>query len=124
MQQQFIDLVSKFNKVSVETTRDFFDINVRALEKCTQAQTKLATDYMESGLKQADAVREIKQPADFSSYVSGQTAEMQKCAEKFYTSAKDTVDLMVETADEINVWMKKRMDAASNLKPVSSKKAA
>lgn len=125
MQQQFIDLISQYNKISVEAAKGLIGINVKAFEKCAQSQTELMNDYIEVGMKQIEATREIKDIKDVSSFLSNQSTEMTKYAEKFYACAKENVDTFVATSDELNDWIKKGMNtAASNLKPVSTKKAA
>ena len=60
MQQQFIDLISKFNQASIDTTKGLIDINTRNFEKFSQQQVALVTEGLEIGVKQMQAVSEIK----------------------------------------------------------------
>ena len=123
MQQQFIDLLNNFNKVSMDTTKELMTINSRAFEQFSQKQVELVNDYMATSLKQFEAMREIKDPKDVQTFIDSQTAEMQKCTEKLCSTTKETMETMAQSTDELNTWMKKGMDTiASNLKSVSDKK--
>ena len=51
MQQQFIDLISKINQVSIDTTKDLIELNTRAFEKFSQKQVELVTEAIEVGQK-------------------------------------------------------------------------
>lgn len=124
MQQQYIDLMTKLNTATIETTRDLIDINVRAFEKYAEKQTELVNDCMNVGLSQLESAGRIKDEKSFSAYCDSRTKEMQKCADKFHTSTKEALGLMAETSEKMNAWMKKGMDtAATTLNPASPKKA-
>ena len=129
MQQQFIDSITKFNQVSINATKDLIDINTRAVEKFSEKQVELTTEGFEAGVKQMQAVSEIKTVQDLQGLISAQTADIKTYGEKIQANIQDSMNMLSESSDELNTWMKKGMDAAATVSvvktaPAKAKKAA
>ena len=123
MQQKFIDLISKFNEVTVGTTKELMETNARAFKKYSEKQIEMVNGYTETIKKQLGSAAKIKDEKGVQEYIKAHTAEMQKSAETFYASAKESMETIRETTEEVNALMKKGMDAATaTLKSVSGQK--
>ncbi len=73
MQQKFIDLISKFNEVTVGTTKELMETNVRAFKKYSEKQIETINVYTETIKKQLGSVSEIKDEKDVREYIKAQT---------------------------------------------------
>jgi len=113
MQEQYIDLFKSLNKISMDTTKELMTINSRAFEQFSQKQVELVNNYMATSLNQFESMREIKDANGMESFIDSQTAEMQKCTDQLCTTTKETMDMMAQSAGELNTWMKKGMDTAA-----------
>ncbi len=125
MQQKFIDLISNFNEVTVGTTKELMEANARAFKNYSQKQMEMMNGYTETIKRQLGSVSEIKDEKGVQDYLKAQTTEMQKSAETFYESAKESMEMIAENTKEVNVLMRKGMDAATaTLKSVSGEKGS
>ncbi len=129
MQQQFIDLMTKMNQVSIDATKGLIDINTRNFEKFSQQQAELVTEGLEVGAKQMKTVSEIKTVQDIPAFFSAQTDDIKSYGEKIQASVQDSMNKLSESSDELNACMKKGMDAAATVSvvtpaPAKAKKAA
>ncbi|GEM_PF-2050053 len=129
MQQQFIDAITKINQVSIDTTKELIELNTRAFEKFSQKQVELVTEAIEVGQKQIKTASEIKNVQDISAFISTQTADVKAYGEKIQASVQDSMNMLSESSEELNAWMKKGMDAATEVTtvkpaPAKAKKAA
>ncbi len=67
----------------------------------------------------------VRDAKDVSSYLSAQSEMAKDCTEKALEANKKTLDILVETRNELNAWLEQSMaSAAREVKPAAVKKAA
>ena len=125
MQQQFIDLMTNFNKTYFDASKELMAINRTAFEKVSQKSIAMMADSMEFGLKQFESAKNFKDINEMPEVINAYSEDTQKISEKMMSDVKETMEIISETNDAYGAWLKRGLDtAANNLKPVSLKSAA
>lgn len=111
MQQEFFNIVNRFNQNAFDATKQLAEINARACEKLMQNQIKVADMYMEGGAKQAALVRDFK---DVAGYMASQGEVAKEYAGMVLTVTKDNLDTMAEARNELKEWFEKGVTEATS----------
>jgi hypothetical protein len=101
MQHQAFNLYNAFAKSAFDAGRQLADINGRAYERLAKRQIELASDFMESGIKQF-----------VSHYVAAQKDFAQEYVSKAQAANEDTVKLISQAQDELNRYLEQQLPAA------------
>jgi hypothetical protein len=101
MQQEGFNLYNVFTKAAFDTGRQLTDINMRTYEKLVKRQVELASDFVESAVKQG-----------LSHYVAAQRELAQDYANKAHQANKDTVKIITQAQDELNNYLGRQLPAA------------
>ncbi len=129
MQQEVFNLYNVFTKAAFDAGRQLTDLNTRTYEKLVKRQVELASDFVESAVKQG-----------LSHYVAAQRELAQDYANKAQQANKDTVKIITQAQDELNNYLEQQLpaaidqvksavkdtaeEAANNTRSTASKKAA
>ena len=122
MQQEVMNIINSFNQTALDTTKQLFAINVRTCEKLLEKQTAFTGMCLDNGEKQMGLVREFK---DIPGYWTSQGEFVKEYAEKSLAAAKESVEILTDTRDELTSLFEKGVSkVTTDLKVVSAKKAA
>jgi gas vesicle protein len=129
MPQQVFNLYNVFAKTAFDAGRQLTDLNTRTYEKLVKRQIELASDFMESAVKQG-----------LSHYVAAQRQLAEDYANKAQQANKDTVKIITQAQDELNSYLEQQLpttieqvksavkdtaqEAANNTRSTAGKKAA
>jgi hypothetical protein len=129
MQQEVFNLYNVFAKTAFDAGRQLTDLNTRTYEKLVKRQIELASDFMESAVKQG-----------LSHYVAAQRQLAEDYANKAQQANKDTVKIITQAQDELNSYLEQQLpatieqvksavkdtaqEAADNIRSTAGKKAA
>ncbi len=129
MQQEVFNLYNVFAKTAFDAGRQLTDLNTRTYEKLAKRQIELASDFMESAVKQG-----------LSHYVAAQRQLAEDYANKAQQANKDTVKIITQAQDELNSYLERQLpatieqvksavkdtaqEAADNIRSTAGKKAA
>ena len=101
MQQEVFNLYNVFAKTAFDAGRQLTDLNTRTYEKLVKRQIGLASDFMESAVKQG-----------LSHYVAAQRQLAEDYANKAQQANKDTVKIITQAQDELNNYLEQQLPAA------------
>jgi hypothetical protein len=100
MQQEVFNLYNVFAKTAFDAGRQLTDLNTRTYEKLVKRQIGLASDFMESAVKQG-----------LSHYVAAQRQLAEDYANKAQQANKDTVKIITQAQDELNSYLEQQLPA-------------
>jgi adenylosuccinate synthase len=100
MQQEVFNLYNVFAKTAFDAGRQLTDLNTRTYEKLVKRQIELASDFMESAVKQG-----------LSHYVAAQRQLAEDYANKAQQANKDTVKIITQAQDELNNYLEQQLPA-------------
>lgn len=95
------DFYSTFARTAADASRQLLDINTRTYERLTKRQVELASDVMESHVKQT-----------LSHYAAAQRQLIEDYSDKAQKANKDTVKIITQAQDELNSYVEQRLPAA------------
>jgi hypothetical protein len=101
MQQQIFNLYNVFTKAAFDAGRQLTDLNTRTYEKLVKRQVELASDFVQSAVKQG-----------LSHYVAAQRELAEDYANKAQQANKDTVKIIIQAQDELNNYLEQQLPAA------------
>ena len=101
MQQQIFNLYNVFTKAAFDAGRQLTDLNTRTCEKLVKRQVELASDFVQSAVKQG-----------LSHYVAAQRELAEDYADKAQQANKDTVKIITQAQDELNNYLEQQLPAA------------
>jgi hypothetical protein len=101
MQAEVFNFYNIFAKTAFDASRQLTDLNTRTYEKLLKRQVELASDFMESAVKQS-----------ISHYVAAQRQLAEDYADKAQQANKDTVKIITQAQDEVNSYLEQQLPAA------------
>jgi hypothetical protein len=101
MQAEVFNFYNIFAKTAFEASRQLTDLNTRTYEKLLKRQVELASDFMESAVKQS-----------ISHYVAAQRQLAEDYADKAQQANKDTVKIITQAQNEVNSYLEQQLPAA------------
>ena len=111
MQKQILSSIEKFNKSMIDSAKALGEINLRTLERLTERQIEVTSDYLDGGIKQLKLVGEGKDP---QGVLSAQSKLATEYGEKFVEHAKKTAEIFAETKAELTDWVEEGMKAVGS----------
>lgn len=98
MQNEMMDLMKQFNDNAMGSAKRFGELNMKTFETLTAKQSELMNACFESGTKSFEAMSKAKDPQQV---LELQQETMKACGEKWMNSAREAVDMMTATRDEL-----------------------
>ncbi len=116
MNNEIIETMNKLGKSSYDAMKELYDINMRILSQISEQQAAYINLMMECATSQMDMVGQSK---DYKDILSSQTSLINDTNEKVQGIARNTVDIMNESKDEVSAWVEKSVKEASIVVPFS-----
>lgn len=120
MNTEIIENLNLLGKTSYAAMKAFYDINMKLAGQLHEQQMA----YVNLAMEFATAQMEITGKADgYSDIISGQTALINEATEKVQGIARNTVDIVNESKDEVSAWVEKGVEDAASIVPFAQKSA-
>jgi len=112
--------ISKVGKSSYEAIKELYTINSNLAEQLAEQQLALVTLGVEFSASQLKLASEAK---GYKEIISGQTEIATDVSSKVQGIARNTMDIMNETKNQITAWFEKGVKEAAKVVPLTSKVA-
>lgn len=120
MSTEIIENMNKFGKSSYDAMKELYDINTKIVGQMYEQQMAFINLSMECATSQMEMVSKSK---GYKDIVSGQTTLINEASEKAQGIARNTVDIMNESKDDVSAWVEKGVEDASSIVPFVQKSA-
>ena len=111
MNTEILENMNKFGKTSYDAAKELYDINTKVAEQVYQQQMALVNLSMEYATSQMDIAAKSK---GYKDIISGQSSLFNEASEKVQGIARNTVDIINESKDEVSAWVEKGVQEATN----------
>jgi len=117
MENTIFENINKVGKSSYETVKGLYDINTNIVEQLIEQQfalVSLGNEYTARQLKLASETKGYKE------VINGQTEIAADISSKVQGIARNTIDILSESKDEVNAWFEKGVkEAEKGIKEVA-----
>jgi len=123
MQKEFITGIEEFNTVTMNSIKRLGEIQLRAIERLSEQQIALTSEYMNEGVKQLQSIAGSK---DLGKIVESQVSYVSGFNQRVVDDAQKTVAILTDSQTELTDWVEEGIKSASNnafAKAVASKAA-
>jgi len=112
--------VNKVCKSSYEAIKELYTINTNLVEQLAEQQLALVTLGVEYGTRQMKLAGEAK---GYKEIISGQTEITTDISGKVQGIARNTMDILNESKNELGTWVEKGMKEVAKAVPLTTKAA-
>lgn len=116
--KESIEIISDLSSKGYEATKSLGAMNLRIMERIMARQMGTFNLIIDSGLRNAKMVNEVKAPNDL---VRGQLDLVREVSERLLTEGRETVKLANDSRDEYRAWFEQGMQVISekmgNIRP-------
>ena len=120
MNTEMIENMNKMGKTTYNAVKELYDINMKMVGQVYEQQMAIMNLGMEYTTSNMEMLGKSK---GYKDVVSGQTALISETSEKVQGIARNTVDIMNESNDEVSAWVEKGVEDAANIIPMMKKSA-
>ena len=120
MNSEMIENVNKLGKTTYDAMKELYNINMKIAGQISEQQMALINLTMECATAQMEMIGKSK---GYKDIMSGQTSLINETSEKVQGIARNTMDIMNETKDEMSAWVEKGVEEASAIVPFAKKSA-
>ena len=96
MQKDVVNGFEQFNKAAMESVRKVSEINMRIFERMAEEQMAAATEMLEGGVKQVEALSGAK---DMQTMFKAQSDYATNMSDKMVAHARKTAEILTEAKD-------------------------
>jgi colicin import membrane protein len=125
MNNEFMDMVNKFNENMFATAKRIGDLNMSTFEKIAAKQAEVFNSCMESSAKQYEVLTTAK---DYKEAMSAQSELMKSCNEKMLANMRETTEMMTSVRDELTGMVEEAVkytsESVEKASELATKKAA
>jgi colicin import membrane protein len=125
MNNEFMDMVNKFNENMFATAKRISDLNMSTFEKIAAKQAEVFNSCMESSAKQYEVLTTSK---DYKEAMSAQSELMKSCNEKMLANMRETTEMMTSVRDELTGMVEEAVkytsESVEKASELATKKAA
>jgi formylmethanofuran dehydrogenase subunit E-like metal-binding protein len=121
MTNEIIETMNKLGKSNYDAMKELYDINLKIASQISDQQMAIVNLALECATTQMDMIGKSK---GYKDIFSGQTSLINDTSEKVQGIARNTVDIMNESKDEVSAWVEKGVEEASTIIPFAKKSAA
>jgi phasin family protein len=98
MQNEIMEMVTKFNENVFASAKAIGELNMRTFEQLAAKQAEVLNDCLESSAKQYEVLSTAK---DYKEAVAAQSELLKGCNEKFLANVRETTEMMTSVRDEL-----------------------
>jgi phasin family protein len=98
MQNEIMEMVTKFNENVFASAKAISDINMRTFEQLAAKQAEVINDCLDSSAKQYEVLSTAK---DYKDAVAAQSELLKGCNEKFLANVRETTEMMTSVREEL-----------------------
>ena len=120
MNNEIFDNFNTFGKTAYEAMKELYDINIKIAAQVSEQQMALINLSMECATNQMELISKSKGVKDI---FTGQTSLLNDTNEKIQGIARNSVDIMNESKEEVSAWVEKGVEEASSIVPFTKKVA-
>jgi phasin protein len=120
MTNEIFETMNKLGKSNYDAVKELFDINMKIAGQISEQQLAFINLSMECATSQMEMIGKSK---GYKDIFSGQTTLINEASEKVQGIARNTVDIMNESKDEVSAWVEKGVEDASSIVPFAKKSA-
>jgi phasin family protein len=125
MNNEFLDMVNKFNENMFATAKRIGDLNLSTFEKIAAKQAEVLNACMESSAKQYEVLTTAK---DYKEAMAAQGELVKGCNEKMLANIRETTEMMASVRDEFTGMMEEAVkytsESVEKASELATKKAA
>lgn len=125
MQNEYLDMITKFNENFFASAKRLGDLNLKTFEKLAAKQAEVMSDCVESSTKHYEVMTTSK---DYKEAMAAQTELFKGCNEKMLGSMREAAELMASVRDEysgmVEEAVKQASDSVEEATVVATKKKA
>jgi len=115
---ELIEKWTDLNKTAMEAIKELGEINTNAMSRLTQRQMDMMNVYMEGSAKQLEALNGSKNVQDI---VASQSRLFTELNEKLMENARETLEVLVDTKEELSQWVEKGMEEVKDASNINNK---
>lgn len=120
MNNDFFANMNKLGKSGYDAMKELYDINMNIASQYCEQQMALSNLCIEYATAQMEMVGKSK---GYKDMVAAQTSLINETSEKIQGIARNTVDIINESKDEVSAWVEKGVEDASAIVPFNKKSA-
>ena len=116
MTNEIFETINKLGKSNYDAMQELYNINLKIAGQFAEQQQAFINLSMECVTSQMDMLGKSK---DYKEVISEQTALINETSSKVQGIARNTVDIMNESKDEVSAWVEKGVEDAATIVPFS-----
>lgn len=120
MTNEYFESFNKFGKTTYDAMKELYDINMKIAGQISEQQLAYINLSLECATSQMEMIAKSK---GYKDIFSGQTALINEASEKVQGIARNTVDIINESKDEVSAWVEKGVEDAASIVPFTKKSA-
>ncbi len=120
MNNEIFETMSTLGKANCDAMKELYNINLKIAGQISDQQQAFINLSMECVTSQMEMLGKSK---DYKDIISSQTLLINEASEKVQGIARNTVDIMNESKDEVSAWVEKGVEEASTIVPFAKKSA-
>jgi len=116
MTNEIFETMNKLGKSNYDAIQELYNINLKIAGQIADQQQAFINLSMECVTSQMEMLGKSK---DYKEVISEQTALINETSAKVQGIARNTVDIMNESKDEVSAWVEKGVEDAATIVPFS-----
>jgi len=114
MSNEILENVNKLSKSAYDSLKALYDINVNIAGQISDQQVAFANLYVDYVTSQMKLISKSK---DYKDIFAGQSKLINEVSEKVQGIARNTIDIVNESKDEVSAWVEKGVEEATAVVP-------
>ena len=119
--KNFQEVVAEFNEFVTDSFKSLSEVNTHVYDNMVKGQTEMANICVNTGVKQLEISRDIK---DISEYFKAQKELTVEFAEEMIKLAQCSVERATTNRDELFGWVESNMQTVAKIAPMPEELAA
>ena len=120
MTNEIFETMNKLGKSNYDAMKELYEINMKIAGQISEQQMAFINLSLECATSQMDMIGKSK---GYKDIFSGQTSLINEASEKVQGIARNTVDIMNESKDEVSAWVEKGVEDVASITPFAKKSA-
>jgi Phasin protein len=116
MTNEIFETMSKLGKSNYDAMKELYNINLKIAGQIADQQQAFISLSMDCVSAQMEMIGKSK---DYKEVINEQTALINETSAKVQGIARNTVDIMNESKEEVSAWVEKGVEEAATIVPFS-----